>query len=337
MFPYLISRNDWPVSLVYDMYGDSVSYVNMNWEQLISRANEEYKKPQDDFVKKCVNHIAWNTHFKDYLVNSGVSEGSIKITGNPANQKMYRMLDQKQDWRKKLSIEHHLDKDKKWLFMPMNYGWAFSSDGLINAKIKKGYPEQIAWKYREYSKKCLVKFLFFVDAISEEYEIIVRPHPSITIDDYINVFEKELGYVPNNVTLNKAYSIREWIVASDLVGSSWSTSVWDAYSIGKPVFLFTPYERPEWLDVWWNDEVANLVSFTGVEFSSIKNIQSQDAECIEKIADFIIQSQKNKCVGFNRSYLTSFKSSLKIVRSLCMEKNLLPSSNLKYDLFTVVR
>lgn len=30
------------------------------------------------------------------------------------------------------------------------------------------------------------------------------------------------------------------IVASDIVGSSWSTSVWDAYNVGKPVLLFTP-------------------------------------------------------------------------------------------------
>lgn len=40
----------------------------MNWEQLISKVNEEYKKPQDDFVKQKVKHIAWNEHFKEYLV-----------------------------------------------------------------------------------------------------------------------------------------------------------------------------------------------------------------------------------------------------------------------------
>lgn len=67
----------------------------------------------------------------------------------------------------------------------------------------------------------------------------MRPHPSITEDDYKKVFDEIIGYIPKNIYLNKAHSIREWIVASDIVGSSWSTSVWDA-------FLF---KRPEWLDV----------------------------------------------------------------------------------------
>lgn len=331
VFPYLINQNDWPVSFVYKMYGDSVEYINMNWEQLISKVNEEYKKPQDNFVKKKVRHIAWNNYFEEYLIRYGVNKDNIKITGNPANEILFKLLNKKNEWRRKLSKEFTLDTSKKWLFMPMNYGWAFSSDSLINAKIKKGYPEKIAWEYREYSQKCLNKFIYFIEKISKEYdyEIIIRPHPSITEDDYKKVFDKTIGYIPKSIYLSKAHSIREWIVASDIVGSSWSTSVWDAYNIGKPVFLFTPFKRPEWLDVWWNDEVVNLDDYKEEVSNKISHKNSEGT--IEKIAYFCIEKLSHK--PSIKHYLFDIKTNAKIIRSFLMNNNLIDAKALEYDRF----
>lgn len=127
------------------------------------------------------------------------------MTGNPANEVLYNLLDKQDEWKVKLSNEFTLDTSKKWLFMPMNYAWAFSSDSLINAKIKKGYPEDKAWMHREYSQKCLNKFIYFIEKLSKEYnyEVIIRPHPSITEDDYKKVFYETIGYIPKNVYLIK--------------------------------------------------------------------------------------------------------------------------------------
>lgn len=331
VFPYLINQNDWPVSLVYRMYGDSVEYINMNWEQLISKVNEEYKKPQDNFVKKKVKHISWDENFKNYLINNGVLDENIQITGNPANEVLYNLLDKKDEWRLKLAQEFELDTSKKWLFMPMNYGWAFSSDSLINAKIKKGYPEDKAWMHREYSQKCLNQFMFFIEKLSKDYdyEIIVRPHPSITEDDYKKVFNETIEYIPKNVHLNKAHSIREWIVSSDIVGSSWSTSVWDAYNVGKPVFLFTPFKRPEWLDVWWNDEVVNLESEYSEIVLSIKNHDIKSDSVQDKISKYI-------CLNiFSSNKRATIQLINKIILKglLCSIFKLHKCKNLMYDYF----
>lgn len=331
VFPYLINQNDWPVSLVYKMYGDTAEYINMNWEQLISKVNEEYKKPQDDFVKQKVKHIAWNSHFRDYLVRYGVDESNIAITGNLSNEILFNLLDKKNEWRSNLAQEFELDTNKKWLFMPMNYGWAFSTNSLINAKIKKGYPEKTAWEYREYSQKCLKQFIYFIEKLSKEfdYEIIIRPHPSITEDDYKKVFNETIGYIPKNIYLNKAHSIREWIVASDVVGSSWSTSVWDAYNVGKPVFLFTPYKRPEWLDVWWNDEIVNLESEYSEIVLSIKNYDIKSDSVQAKISKYICLN----IFSSNKRVRIHLINKIILKGLLCSIFKLHKCKNLMYDYF----
>lgn len=339
VFPYLLNKNDWPVNFIYATYGNTVSYINMNWEQLISKVNEEYKKPQDDFVRKKVHHIAWSKDFKNYLLRYGVHKDKIEITGNPANEILASLLHHKETWKHKLSKEFNLDERKKWIFLPMNYGWAFASDTLINAKILKGYPAHIAWEYRTYSQKCLKEFIYFIDTLSQEYdyELIIRPHPSITIDNYIEVFKEQLGYVPVSVTLNKAYSIREWVISVDTVGSSWSTSVWDAYNIGKDVFLFTPYARPEWLDVWWNEKVLNVSSTSGLLFEEKDVLIESSIKSIEHISSFLEYLSSNEDKIKNRIiFALGIKNIFKMIRSLLRYLKIIKNDVAEYDKFEVL-
>ncbi|MAD40839.1 MAG: hypothetical protein CL623_00400 [Arcobacter sp.] len=290
IFPYLLSKKVWPVDFVYEIYGDDVYYINMNWEQLLSSASQEYKKPQDEFVKNQVIQLSWDKHFKNnFLLKYEVERKNIHISGNIANEILHNLIDKKNEWRNNLAIEFNLDTSKKWLFMPMNYGWAFSTDELIKGRISSGYDEKIAWEYKKYSQKCLKEFILFIENLSENYnyEIIIRPHPSITEEQYKNEFEKEINSIPQNITLNKSYSIREWIIASDIVGSSWSTSVWDAHNIGKPVFLFTPYPRPVWLDVWWNKEVNNIEQFDSYEEPKLNNETKLELDASDTLVKII--------------------------------------------------
>jgi len=340
VFPYLINKNDWPVKLIYEMFGESVAYVNMNWEQLISKVNQEYKKPQDDFVKQQVRHIAWNDYFKQYLMAYGVREEQIVITGNPANEILYELLDKRQEWRTSLSKECGLNISKQWLFLPMNYGWAFSSDALIQAKIHKGYPEQMAWAHREYAQKCLKAFLHFIDKVASTYdcEIILRPHPSITEEHYRAAFKEEIGYIPQNILLNRTHSIREWIVASDMVGSSWSTSVWDAYIVGKSVFLFTPYPRPKWLDVWWNAKVPNIQHSDELSFCKKAKPKPDRKKSNEAIVQEIILLLSEEIFPTVRKSIwhQNMTSLLKIFRSMLWEKKLLKAHAVEYDRFKAI-
>jgi surface carbohydrate biosynthesis protein len=336
VFPYLLSQYDWPVSLVYRMYKESVAYVNMNWEQLLFPVNLRYKKPKDNFTKKKVYQFCWNESYKDFLVRNGVDEKNIIVGGNVANELLYGKLHKRENLRENFSKKYHLDLNKKWLFLPMNYGWAFSSDSLIKRKIAYGYPENIAWKYREYSKKCLNEFIIFVNELKKrfDYEIVLRPHPSISENDYKKLFVQIIGFVPD-ILINRDFSIREWIIASDIIGSSWSTSVWDAYNIGKKVFLFTPYKRPEWLNVWWNDQIVNFKSiseFDENKLSQKKNMEYLDIKPSNIYAEFLVSLDTSSKINFPKLTL---KEWAKFVRSICY--NLKSPKNLIYDKFEIVQ
>jgi len=267
----LTNNMGWPDGFIWNLYKENIIYVSHRWEQLLFPVNYKFKAPKNDFEKTVVKFFVWNDDFKHYLISNGVKEKNIFVVGNIANNLLFNMRDKKIFFREKLANEFNLDKNKQWLFLPMNYNWAFFSDDMVKKRINSGYDEKIAWEYREYAKKSLKEFIFFIDEISKkyDYEIIIRPHPSITEDDYINIFKYMLGYVPKKITLNKSYSIREWIIASDIIGSSWSTSVWDAYQIGKKAFYFTPFQRPEWLDTFWMNEVINIKNIK--EFEKFEN------------------------------------------------------------------
>ena len=336
VFPYLLSKNDWPVSLLYKMYRDSAVYVNMNWEQLLAPVNLRYKKPKDDFTKKKVYQFCWDESFKSFLIKNKVNEKNIIIGGNVANELLYEMRNKREDLRKNFSKKYHLDLNKKWLFLPMNYGWAFSGDSLIKRKIADGYPEKEAWEYREYSKKCLDEFIVFVNELKNrfDYEIILRPHPSISEGDYKKVFKEKLGFIPE-ILINKDYSVREWIITSDIIGSSWSTSVGDAYNIGKKVFLFTPYKRPDWLDVWWKNEIINIKNideFDEKKLSQKENVEFQNIKPSLIYSEFLASFDVDSKIGFPRFAL---KEWAKILRSVW--HNVKPPKNLIYDKFEAIK
>jgi surface carbohydrate biosynthesis protein len=260
VFPYVLSSNDWPIKVIRSCYGNKCGYINLNWEQLLSKANLEYKRPRDRFTLNEILHFSWDDYFKRHLYDCGVSQKNVVVVGNPTRALLQRFVQQSPQLKNNLGREFDLDVRKQWLFFPMNYGWAFATDEMINAKIKKGYPAEIAYEYRSYSQNCLKRFVAFVNAVAKKqrFEIVVRPHPSITESQYQEVFEQELGQLPETVKLIKKYTIKEWIAVAAAVGSSWSTSVLDAHLCGKTSFLFTPYERPVWLNVEWNNRVPNI-------------------------------------------------------------------------------
>lgn len=281
--PFALSESDWPTNYFINKYRGDIQIINLNWEQHLSKMTQMYKAPKDEFAKSKLEHFSWSKGFEDYLIEGGVEPRKITTIGNPTHQLLAEHCLIGEKYRIRLSDEFGLNSQKKWIFLPMNYGWVFSSDKLIEAKIEKGFPEEYAWKYREYSQKCFKQFIKFLIKLSqdENFQIILRPHPSISCEQYQAEIAKLSQSAMERILITKKYSIREWIAASEIVGSSWSTSVWDSFNVGKRAFLFTPYPRPDWHDVWWNERVENVTSFD--EFMKYCESTDANAEQVEKL------------------------------------------------------
>jgi surface carbohydrate biosynthesis protein len=239
----------WPFSLVRELYGDEIPIFSMNWEQMLSPINFEFKKPRDQAAKS-LHHVAWSNEFAEYLFDCGVNRDKIHICGNPNAEKLNQTLQQYQN-----NI-----RTKQRIFFPENYVWAFFSSKAIQSRIEMGYPKEIADDFLEYvtkSRDLFAEFLFLI-ANNKNREIILRPHPSISEDDYINFFESKDIKLPDNVIITKELDSAYWIANSDIIGSSWSTVCIDAAMIGKPTFFFVPISWPSYWETKWMTSIANI-------------------------------------------------------------------------------
>lgn len=257
--PYFLSKEYNPASFIHDLYGDTVIYVSYNWEQLLTYRSKLRKKIKSEYTKKKVIQFIWNKSYIDFLLENGVLNKNIKITGNIAQELLFNLKNKKDNFRKFFSKKYGINKNKKWLFMPMNYGWAFFSDRKINKIMSIG--DIYAEKFKKYSRKCFIKYIKFIRQVAERFnnlEIIIRPHPLISNTLYIKQLTKGSKLLKKNIYINKDLTVKEWIVASDYIGSSWSTSVYDAYLLGKQVFFFTPIKRPIWYDTDWLNQISNI-------------------------------------------------------------------------------
>ena len=322
VFPYAISTNTWPIIYFLDTKYAHSNFISLNWEQLLSTANQKFKKPKGDLLKKHFKHLAWHEDFLRFLTESGVNTENVRVIGNPLHELLHEDIQKKSDNRLKLKKEFGKTLDNEVVFFPMNYGWAFFDEKKIIAKIKQGYDESTAYDYRSYSKKCLEKYLDFIVELANtntNKTFVIRPHPSITENQYIESFESRGLQLPPNILITKMFTIKEWISISSIVGSSWSTSVWDSVQIGKPGFLFTPYPRPHWLETYWNTLVPNISS--PEEFKSLTKTFNQNKNnpdnIILRITDWLLEiaSHKKSYSLSKPSYFLSFNVFLYTLRS----------------------
>ena len=340
VFPYWIDDKTRQIIPFKRNKYKSTNFVSLNWEQLLSGANKDFKKPKSKLIKEKFNHLAWDSSFKGFLESAGVKTENIDIIGNPLHELLFKDLKNKEKYEIMIRSDFGIDSKKDIFFFPMNYGWAFFNDDKLKAKIKMGYPSNIAYEYREYSSKCLDSFVFFVKELCDFYNdcsFILRPHPSISVEQYLKRFKDNNVSLPKNLIVTKKYTIREWISISKIVGSSWSTSVWDAKKIGKVGFLYTPYNRPEWLETNWNSIVPNIKSLG--EFDEVLNSYSaSDADVdsiINNISSWLFEINRDNSsnnfeafslfsfVGFKYSLRSFFRySSMRFFKGLGVNKGL---------------
>lgn len=322
VFPYAIDDATWPIRAFKTKEFKSSNFISLNWEQLLSKANQDFKKPKSTLIQEYFFHLAWEEDFKTFLVRSNVKSNQIQVIGNPLHELLLEDLKNAPLYEKKLRFEFSLNEGSDIYFFPMNYGWAFFNDDKIKAKIRMGYQPDIAYDYRDYSQRCLESFINFIVKLCAKHRnstFVIRPHPSISVEQYIDKFKASGLTIPSNLLLTKKYTIKEWIAISEVIGSSWSTSVWDAKKIGKTGFLYTPFERPEWLETFWNPHVPNINDCSG--FEKVLKQQVDEASDISEIMQsisswlFDIYSGDLVCKDFNLDISSQVTNHIYRIRS----------------------
>jgi len=230
-------------------------YFNLSWEELFYTGNRKAKSPRGDFACRHVIHHAWGNFYADFLITHGVPRNHIFINGNPA----YKLYDKPYrnffDTRQNLSQRHNIDPSKKWILFPENYNWAFYTEASLRQIIADGQsPEEINI-LRQFCSLSLTEVIKWCRDVAkhETVELIIRPRPATLIEDFRKAIKSIISDIPEKMHIIQDGSVREWILNSDLVISSHSTSLIEAAVSGKKVFMVEPFQIPTSLNMDWHE------------------------------------------------------------------------------------
>ena len=252
---------------------------NLSWEEIYYKLLKKIKVPKDNFSRNEVIHHAWGTFFKNYLIKSGVKKENIFVNGNPVYQ-LYKLPYSKYfHSRQWLSVKYKLNIHSKWIFIPENYRWAFVPDNKINSLINEGIQKKELLKLITFSKKSLKILLKWCNRAASEksIEIIFRARPATKEELIKDFFSQNISNKSRNLHFIKNESVRDWILATNAVISSVSTSLIEASVANKPTFMALPKPLPDNLKNSWYKKISVIKTYA--EFSkaclgSLKNINS---------------------------------------------------------------
>ena len=237
-------------------------HFNLAWEQIHYPAHMTAKAPSDAFTRERVLHHAWGDFYRDYLLGHGVPDDHIVVNGNPAYALYSEPYRRFYKTRRQLADAYALDESARWVFVPENYRCAFLTDKRIATFGQWGGNSAEAFDLREFSRRSLALLLTWCADVAgeQDVELIFRTRPSTGEEQMAAFVRGVLGPASTPLRFIKRESVREWILASDVVVSSYSTSLIEAALANKPALMAEPLPIPEALSCDWYDLVPSATS-----------------------------------------------------------------------------
>jgi surface carbohydrate biosynthesis protein len=237
-------------------------FFNLSWEQFFYPGNAVAKTPRGDFAVRHVLHHAWSEAYAALLRDAGVPESSIFLNGNPAlalYDKPYRTFFQS---RAQLAALHQIDPGRRWVFFPENYNWAFYEPSMLDQMVRDGQPREqvdamriaVTQSYEAAMNWCATL------ARTTDVQVILRPRPATPVDVFARRTADVIGPLPDGLSIIQDQTVRDWILSSEVVVSSYSTSLIEASVAGRPAYLVEPTPWPKSLHQPWHALVPRLTS-----------------------------------------------------------------------------
>jgi surface carbohydrate biosynthesis protein len=261
VFPFFYEEKEFKVLLEF---WNHVKYFNLTWEQLFYAGNKRAKTPRGDLTVKNVLHHSWSSYYTDFLISSGIPAGHIFTNGQPAYTLYEAPYKQYFMSREELASKYKLDPSKRWIFFPENYNWAFYTQARLDLFIRNGQAREDVYAMKEYCDISFSKVLHWFQKMLSDHkdvELIVRPRPSMPMAEFQHALDQVLGVSVDRLHVIQEESVREWILASDIVISSHSTSLIEASIAGKAAYMLEPIPMPEALKVEWQDLLHHITTF----------------------------------------------------------------------------
>ena len=314
-YDLIIFPSSWPIINHLSKMFPNSQFLSMNFEQMLSTINRSIKAPTGKVIQNETIHFSWSSDYMKFLKDNGVDSKNIFIVEKPLNQIL--------KLRKPLNLIKNRNKYKRIIFIPLTCLQGFKSDKRIRKEFKDEKMIELAQLRRNYVKETLNIIFKWVSAISIKYQeflLIMRPHPSISTDQYHKLFS-ELGLsVPKNLMITSEESAVDWILESDAVMTNYSSVVIDAKTLGVNAFLLEPIKYPEFLIYGWFEEFRKINTLDDFENSILyskpifSSNQSNNFDGVDRISNHIMNlnlEKKNR-----KRFILSFHSLFFLFKSL---------------------
>lgn len=259
--PFFYAAED-PVMSDYVNAWPETTWLNFAWEQVFYPSQAMIKRPRDAFTRNTVSHIAWSHDFVRYQIENGVRPENNHLVGHgvyglyqPARRAYFVA-------RETLAARYGLNARKRWIFVPENYRWAFFTDKKLKNLAARGVSSADLLAMRDYCRVSMAELIKWSEALSDtgEAEVIFRPRPATSVDEFSAFLKGVIGERAPRFHLLKQESAREWVFASDVVVSSFSTVLIEAALAGKPALRAEPQTTPGALRYRWCELVGEAVT-----------------------------------------------------------------------------
>ena len=265
VLPYCYSERDYSPLLAY---WKDVHYFNLAWEQIFYEGNAKTKTPRGKFTLHTVIHQAWSEAYADFLRGVGVSNDHIFLNGQPA----YTLYDLPYrnyfDTRDELASRYRIDPGHRWIFFPENYNWAFYPMEKLKLFVREDQSLEDIYTMKEFCSLSFSEVLHWFYRLlqtTEKLDLVIRPRPYTLLEDFRGAVERVLGQIPERMHIIQGESVREWILASDVILSSYSTSLIEAAVAGKNVFILEPLPIPVRLQAEWQTKMPHIRQYSELE------------------------------------------------------------------------
>lgn len=241
-------------------------FVNLTWEQFFYRGNRQAKTPRGDFPLNHVMHCAWSQDYLEMLAEIGVPAAHAFLSGNPALGLYLEPYRHYFRDRAALAATYGLDPGRRWIFFPENYNWAFYEESMLRQMVADGQSEEEVAAMRDFAIESFAQAMAWCRQLVAEtdVELILRPRPATVPEVMRRRVEALGGPLPKRFHIFQDETVREWILASDLVISSYSTSLIEAAVAGRPILMLEPLPLPDSLLQAWHPLAPKVQDYVGL-------------------------------------------------------------------------
>jgi hypothetical protein len=277
------------INSIYYIYSSNVDLVCLNYEQMLSDFNRNVKAPQGEVIKTKVLHFAWSDQYSDYLIQHGVTPDKIRIV----DKYIYQILSEKNIHGSSID-KKILANYKKIVFVPLTDLQAFKNNDRIKKEFGNGPNYQSAIKRRDFvlaSIKIILQWIYDYASTNTEICFIIRPHPSVGIENYKLLLRSEALADLENVIYNYEGAAIDFFDMTDVLITNYSSLLLDANYYGVESLILEPLPFPVDLAYDWFDNFKRITSYLEFE-SSIK-------KCLNNPKTIIHDSYCEKSVGID--------------------------------------